>query len=85
VCFPAEPTSQVSTAAAHAQWTAATELPQKVGGLRVIPIFSGLGQKARDFVVIAARAAINQRYREMILGFLLAEFRRVIGLDSLSV
>jgi hypothetical protein len=85
VGLAAEPTRQPSTATANARWAILTNLAEEISRLRIVAVFSCPSEQTLDFSLIAYDTPIQQRDSKMILSFLAAVRRRVVGSDGPSV
>ena len=85
VGLAAEPTRQPSTATANARWALLATLPEEIGRLRIVAVFSCPSEQTLDFSPIAYDTPIEKRDSKMILSFLAAVRRRVVGSDGPSV
>ena len=81
----AQTTEQAPTTTAHAQWLLLAKLREKLGGSRIVPVFSRQVKQAFDFSTRPPEAAVHKRNGEMILSFLAPVFRRVVGRDGSAV
>ena len=85
VGFAAEPTCQPPTATANARWPFHANLLEEIGRLGIIAVFSCPTEQTFDFSTAACVTTIEERDSKMILSFLAAVHRRVVGLDGPSV
>ena len=85
VGLAAEPTRQPSTATANARWALLANLAEEIGRLRVVAVSSCPSKQTLDFSPIAYDTPIQKRDSKMILSFLAAVRRRVVGSDGPSV
>jgi hypothetical protein len=85
VGLAAEPTCQSSTATAHVRWFCFANLPKEIRCLGIIPVFSRPSEQVFDFSTMTPVITIQERDGKVILSFLAAVRRRVVGPDSPSV
>ena len=81
----AEATGQSSTTAANAQRLLLAKLREKLGGSRIVPVFSRQIKQTFDLSKRSRDIAIHKRNGEMILSFLARVFRRVLARDGSAV
>lgn len=81
----AQTTGQAPTTTAQAQWLLFAKLREKLGGSRIVPVFSCQVKQVFDFWTRAPEPAVHERNGEMILSLLASVLRRVVGRDGSAV